>query len=30
LNKWGKVSGLAEEAAKIQGSIVETTANDGI
>jgi len=30
IGEWGKVSGLAEAAALIEGSIVETTANDGI
>lgn len=30
IGEWGKVSGLAEAAAQIEGSIVETTANDGI
>jgi len=30
IGEWGKVSGMAEAAAEIEGSIVETTANDGI
>ncbi len=30
IGEWGKVSPLAEAAAQIEGSIVETTANDGV
>lgn len=30
IGEWGKISVFAEAAAKIDGSIVETTANDGI